>query len=47
MKRSSILESRRKSVNPEIRESVDISFQIVEERHEAERPCPASWQERG
>ena len=29
MKRSSILESRRKSVNPEIRESVDISFQIV------------------
>ncbi len=34
MKRSSILESRRKSVNPEIRESVDISFQIVDRIHE-------------
>ena len=34
MKRSSILENRRRSVNPEIRESVDISFQIVDRIHE-------------
>ncbi len=34
MKRSSIWKSRRKSVNPEIRESVDISFQIVDRIHE-------------
>ena len=34
MKRSSILENRRRSVNPEIRESVDMSFQIVDRIHE-------------
>ena len=34
MKRSSILENRRKTVNPEIRESVDMSFQIVDRIHE-------------
>ena len=30
MRRSSILENRRRQVNPEIRESVDLSFQIVD-----------------
>ncbi|MBR4565527.1 MAG: helix-turn-helix transcriptional regulator [Prevotella sp.] len=34
MKRSSILENRRRSVDPEIRESVDMSFQIVDRIHE-------------
>ena len=34
MRRSSILENRRKQVNPEIRESVDLSFQIVDRIHE-------------
>ena len=34
MKRSSILENRRRQVNPEIRESVDLSFQIVDRIHE-------------
>jgi transcriptional regulator with XRE-family HTH domain len=34
MKKSSILENRRRQVNPEIRESVDLSFQIVERIHE-------------
>ena len=34
MKRSSILENRRRSLNPEIRESVDMSFQIVDRIHE-------------
>ncbi len=34
MKRSSILENRRRLVNPEIRESVDLSFQIVDRIHE-------------
>ena len=34
MRRSSILENRRRQVNPEIRESVDLSFQIVDRIHE-------------
>lgn len=34
MKRSSILEERRKRVNPEIREKVNLSFQIVDRIHE-------------
>ena len=34
MRRSSILENRRRQVNPEIRESVDMSFQIVDRIHE-------------
>lgn len=34
MKRSSILEERRKHVNPEARERVDLSFQIVDRIHE-------------
>ena len=34
MKRSSILEARRKAVNPEVRERVELSFQIVDRIHE-------------
>lgn len=34
MKRSSILEERRKKVSPEIREKVNLSFQIVDRIHE-------------
>ena len=34
MKRSSILEGSRKMVNPETRERVDLSFQIVDRIHE-------------
>ncbi len=34
MKRSNILEDRRRKVNPEVRESVDLSFQIVDRIHE-------------
>jgi transcriptional regulator with XRE-family HTH domain len=34
MKRSSLLENCRRQVNPEIRESVDLSFQIVDRIHE-------------
>ena len=34
MKKSSILENRRRQVNPEIRESVNLSFQIVDRIHE-------------
>ena len=34
MRRSSILENRRRQVNPEIREAVDLSFQIVDRIHE-------------
>ncbi len=34
MKRSKILEERRKHVNPEIRKSIDLSFQIVDRIHE-------------
>ena len=34
MRRSSILENRRRQVNPEIRESVDLSCQIVDRIHE-------------
>lgn len=34
MKRSRILEERRKHVNPEIRKSVDLSFQIVDRIHQ-------------
>ena len=34
MRRSSILENRRKQVNPEVRESVALSFQIVDRIHE-------------
>ena len=34
MRRSSVLENRRKQVNPEIREAVDLSFQIVDRIHE-------------
>ena len=33
MKRSSILEERRKKVDPEIRKSVGLSFQIVDRFH--------------
>ena len=33
MKRSSILEERRKKVDPEIRKSVGLSFQIVDRIH--------------
>lgn len=34
MKRSRILEVRRKHVNPETRKSVDLSFQIVDRIHQ-------------
>ena len=34
MRRSSILENRRRQVNLEIRESVGLSFQIVDRIHE-------------
>lgn len=34
MKRSKILEERRQCVNPEIRKSVDLSFQIVDRIHD-------------
>ena len=34
MKRSSIIEARRKQVNPLIRQDVDLSFQIVDRIHE-------------
>ena len=34
MKKSGILENRRRQVNTEIRESVDLSFQIVDRIHE-------------
>lgn len=34
MKRSSVLERRRQLVNPEVRQSVDLSFQIVDRIHE-------------
>lgn len=34
MKRSSILENRRKSVSPYVREKVNLSFQIVDRIHE-------------
>lgn len=34
MKRSKILEERRKHVNPEVRKSVELSFQIVDRIHE-------------
>lgn len=34
MKRSSIIEERRKHVSPEVRRSVDLSFQIVDRIHE-------------
>ena len=34
MKRSRILEERRKHVNPEIRKSVGLSFQIVDRIHQ-------------
>lgn len=33
MKRSSIIEARRKQVNPEARERVELSFQIVNRIH--------------
>ena len=34
MKRSSIIEARRKQVNPLVRKNVDLSFQIVDRIHE-------------
>ena len=34
MRRSKVLEERRKSVNPEIRDSVALSFRIVDRIHE-------------
>ena len=34
MKRSSIIEERRKHVNPLVRQNVDLSFQIVDRIHE-------------
>jgi len=34
MKRSDILDRRRKKVNPEVRKSVDLSFQIADRIHE-------------
>lgn len=34
MRRSKILEERRKHVDPEIRRSVDLSFQIVDRIHD-------------
>ena len=34
MKRSSIIEERRRHVNPDIRKSIDLSFQIVDRIHE-------------
>ena len=34
MKRSSILEERRKHVDPEVRKLVDLSFQIVDRIHD-------------
>lgn len=34
MKRSSILEARRKTVDPAIRQQVDLSFQIIDRIHQ-------------
>lgn len=34
MRRSSILEERRKRVNPDVRQSVELSFRIVDRIHE-------------
>ena len=34
MKKSSILEARRKLVNPEVRKKVDLAFQIIDRNHE-------------
>ena len=34
MKRNKILEERRKHVNPDVRKSVELSFQIVDRIHE-------------
>lgn len=34
MKRSDIIEERRRNVSPEIRQSVELSFQIVDRIHE-------------
>jgi transcriptional regulator with XRE-family HTH domain len=34
MKRSSIIEARRKQINPEVRQRVDLSFQIVDRIYE-------------
>ncbi len=34
MKRSSVLERRRKLVNPEVRQSVELSFQIIDRIHD-------------
>jgi plasmid maintenance system antidote protein VapI len=34
MKRSNIIEARRKQVNPLVRQNVDLSFQIVDRIHE-------------
>ena len=34
MKRSSIIEARRKQVNPSVRQDIDLSFQIVDRIHE-------------
>jgi hypothetical protein len=34
MKRSRIIEARRKQINPEVRQRVDLSFQIVDRIYE-------------
>ena len=34
MKKSSILEARRKFVNPEVQKKVDLAFQIIDRNHE-------------
>ena len=34
MKKSSILEARRKLVNPEVQKKVDFAFQIIDRNHE-------------
>ena len=34
MKRSNIIEARRKQVNPLVRQNVDLSFQIVDRIHD-------------
>jgi hypothetical protein len=37
MKKSSILEARRKLVNPEVRKKVDLAFQIIDRNYEKQQ----------
>jgi len=37
MKKSSILEARRKLVNPEVQKKVDLAFQIIDRNYEKQQ----------